>query len=666
MSDQMTPYRGKTTAVVITTAMLSFISFWRAGAIVLCDLASTAYYVCGIAEQAFGKAAPWYIAFVMLFFANSVRATYIESCGMFVRAGVYRVVKEAMGGTMAKLSVSALIFDYVLTGPISAVCAGRYLVGFLNDILPIAGLNWKIPAAPGSVFFAIIAILYFWRKNVIGITESSDKALKIMKLTAAMVVVLLVWSAVSLIIEPRPLPPLTPELTPESWGWLNHFAWAKTIGGLGVIIAIGHSILAISGEETLAQVYREIAKPKLKNMKRAAAIVLIFSFMFTAVVSFLAVMIIPDNVRMEFQDNLIAGLVMYLKGPYMMRLIFQGVVVIIGTVILAGAVNTAIIGSNGVLGRVAEDGVLASWFRVPHRRFGTTYRIVTMIAVIQVVVTLLCRGDIFLLGEAYAFGVIWSFTTQTAAVLILRFKDKTPREWKFPGNLRVFGVELPVGLALTFFGLLLLSVVNVFTKTVATKWGTIFTISFFVMLVLSEFYNKRIRKIGNDKYEKVNIRFEEDVTPERCGCKHEEKVVVAARDPNSLYHMKVVMDRVDLKKTDIVVVTVEKMSVPSSGDLDVLPHGDQELITNVVALAERHGTTVIPIVVPAQDPIFATAKAAFDLGAYEIVIGKSEQITPELQLEKYALAWGFVTAKTRRRVTVRVIWPQHELKYELS
>ena len=51
---------------------------------------------------------------------------------MFVRGGVYRVVKEAMGGTLAKLSVSALLFDYVLTGPISGVSAGQYIVGLLE------------------------------------------------------------------------------------------------------------------------------------------------------------------------------------------------------------------------------------------------------------------------------------------------------------------------------------------------------------------------------------------------------------------------------------------------------------------------------------------------------------------------------------------------------
>jgi len=119
--------------VLATTVLLSFISFWRAAAIVLSDLGSTAYYIGGIAEQAIGKAAPWFILGVMLF-SYAVRAVYIESSAMFVRGGVYRVVKEAMGGHLAKMSVSALLFDYVLTGPISGVAAGLYIAGLANDL----------------------------------------------------------------------------------------------------------------------------------------------------------------------------------------------------------------------------------------------------------------------------------------------------------------------------------------------------------------------------------------------------------------------------------------------------------------------------------------------------------------------------------------------------
>src|ERR1700676_3112817 len=126
--------------IVATTALLTFISFWRAAAIVLNDLASSAYYAGGESESFIGKTAPWFILAVMLF-SYCVRAVYVESCSMFVRGGVYRVVKEALGGTLAKFSVSALMFDYVLTGPISAVSAGQYLAGLLNELFAYFHVN---------------------------------------------------------------------------------------------------------------------------------------------------------------------------------------------------------------------------------------------------------------------------------------------------------------------------------------------------------------------------------------------------------------------------------------------------------------------------------------------------------------------------------------------
>src|SRR5882762_3730509 len=122
--------------IIVGSVMFTFISYWRTAAVVLCDLASTAYYIGGIVEQAIGPAAPWFILAVMLF-SYAVRSVYIESCSMFVRGGVYRVVREAMGGFFAKLAVSALMFDYLLTGPISSVSAGQYLVGLLFDTAAI-------------------------------------------------------------------------------------------------------------------------------------------------------------------------------------------------------------------------------------------------------------------------------------------------------------------------------------------------------------------------------------------------------------------------------------------------------------------------------------------------------------------------------------------------
>src|SRR5438270_2749412 len=140
--------------VVATSVMLTFISYWRAAAIVLNDLGSSAFYAAGIAEQAVGKSAPWFIVAVMLF-AFAVTAVYVESCSMFVRGGVYRIVKEAIGGRLAKAAVSALMFDYVLTGPISGVSAGQYLGGLLNELVVYADSVGLIPAAIHRAFFAL-------------------------------------------------------------------------------------------------------------------------------------------------------------------------------------------------------------------------------------------------------------------------------------------------------------------------------------------------------------------------------------------------------------------------------------------------------------------------------------------------------------------------------
>ena len=125
----------------------------------------------------------------------------------------------------------------------------------------------------------------------------------------------------------------------------------------------------MSGEESLAQVYREIESPKLPNLKKAGLVIFLYSLLFTSLVSIFAVMIIPDGERHTYFQNLISGLAMNLYGPYGLRLLFHAFVVIVGVLILPGAVNTAIVGSNGVLNRVSEDGVLPDWFRQPHRQF---------------------------------------------------------------------------------------------------------------------------------------------------------------------------------------------------------------------------------------------------------------------------------------------------------
>src|SRR4051812_25472766 len=256
--------------IVATTALLTFISFWAAAAIVLNDLASSAYYAGGEAEGFIGKTAPWFILAVMIF-SGAVTLIYIESCRMFVRGGVYRTVKEALGGTLAKVSVSTLMFDYVLTGPISGVSAGRYLAGLINEMLAYAHITATVNPAATATFFALIVTFYFWWQNIKGIPESSHKALRIMQFTTVMVVILIAWCGYTIILRRPELPPFpTPsniKLDQNSMGWLYGKQIVSMIPLLAIFIGIGHSVLAMTGSESLAQVYREIEHPKLPNLK---------------------------------------------------------------------------------------------------------------------------------------------------------------------------------------------------------------------------------------------------------------------------------------------------------------------------------------------------------------------------------------------------------------
>ncbi|MGD0076466.1 MAG: APC family permease [Candidatus Binataceae bacterium] len=664
----------QTKVIVVTTAMLTFISFWRVAAIVLCDLASTAYYIGGIVEEAVGPAAPYFIFAVMLF-SYAVRAVYVESCSMFTRGGVYRVVKEAMGGTLAKLSVSALMFDYILTGPISGVSAGQYLAGLINETFRQAHIPAAIPHDFAAAAFAIAITIYFWHQNIMGIEESSGKAMRIMQVTTVMALMIIVWCGLTLYVRGFHLPPFALKFNDTSLGWLSHLPAARTIGALGIMIAFGHSILAMSGEESLAQVNREIEAPKLKNLLRAGLVIFIYSMLLTSLVSFFAVMIIPDSVRMaRYGDNLIGGLAMYVLGPLWLRLMLRAFVVFVGFLILAGAVNTAIVGSNGVLNRVAEDGVLLDWFRHPHPRYGTSYRIINLVTFLQIATIVLSRGDMYVLGEAYAFGVVWSFVFKSLSVLVLRYRDRTRRTWRVPLNLKWLkpaGVDFPLGLALIFLVLFGTALVNLFTKQVATVSGIVFTLALFVMFEISERHNGGAKHAYGEELEKFNLELVEDesfITPEALELGGHSKKLIAIRDPNNLVHLHRYLQEPDDAFLIALTVRVERgikgLGLPSREGAGLFNAEEEKLFSKVVKVCEDHGRAVTPLVIVSNDQLYAIARTAHQLRVEEVVMGVSGKFHADLQLEHFAMHWGSLTGE--RPVKVRVLSDTLDIRADVA
>lgn len=696
--------------IIVGSVAFSFISYWRTAAVVLCDMSSTVYYIGAIVETAIGKAAPWFILGVLLF-SYAMRSVYIESCAMFVRGGVYRVVKQAMGGFLAKFAVSALMFDYILTGPISGVSAGQYIIGLGLEALSRFG-NVQIDEGTrqaikswGSVLIACAITLYFFRQNLIGIPESSGKALKIMMVTTVMGAIMLVWCGITLAvrgpandhipwepdlnkkIEVNEAGEAAPKISPvtgaqeDPLGFLAYFpglaevlrapdSWLSLIGVIGLIIAFGHSILAMSGEETMAQVYREVESPKLPNFQKAAFIIFAYSLMLTGTMNFLAVLLIPDNLRMgQYYDNWMGGLAMQLVGPLGLRLLLNAFVVVVGFLILSGAVNTSIIGANGVLSRVAEDGVLPDWFLKPHHRYGTNFRILYLVTGLQLVTIIASRGDVILLGEAYAFGVVWSFVFNALSMTILRFKDKTPREFKVPFNFRVGGREIPLGLLVICLIVVVSALSNLFTKQAATILGLIFAGSFMTVFLITErYYERRRRGAKHEHVEQFNQERTQEVNADVLELTKPFRKLVAIRSTQNLFMLEKALAETDPDTTEVVVMTakvIAKGGEPALGEVD-LDHYDRQLMTAVVQRAERAGKNVKPMILQTNNPLHAVLKTAKDIQAQEIVVGASNKFTAEDQLDQMAFYWINLHAGRPPALTVRILGQDRDLSFDIA
>jgi len=551
-----------------------------------------------------------------------------------------------MGATLAKFSVSALMFDYILTGPISGVSAGLYLVGLLNEVLGYFHFNILLPVNETAAFFAILVTIYFWWENIKGIPESSEKALRIMYVTTVMVVLMIAWCIYTISVRGAHVPPW-PHLSnlvysDDALGWLKNSSLPYTIGLIGVFIGLGHSVLAMSGEETMAQVYREIEHPKLKNLEKAGFIIFAYSLIFTAGVAFFAVMIIPDSVRNNFYDNPIGGLTMYLVGPLSLRIAFRAFVAVVGTLMLAGAVNTSIVGSNGVLNRVSEDGILPHWFRHPHRKFGTSHRILNLVVGLQLLTIILSRGNIFLLGEAYAFGVMWSFAMKGLAVLVLRYKQRGEREFRVPLNFKIGSLEIPLGLGLITLTLVALCVINLLTKQVATISGVSFTIIFFAIFSITE-RTTRKRSTEHAELDQFNLEGSNDLTPEKLGVRPGNTLVMV-RNYNTLYNLSAVLDRIDPHKKDVVVLHLRFLRRSGGGEYELTHEQlfsleEQKLFTRALEIAEKKGKTIHLAVAAATDKWEAILRAAQSLQSSAVALGASPNTSVVEDARVAGLAW---------------------------
>jgi hypothetical protein len=273
--------------------------------------------------------------------------------------------------------------------------------------------------------------------------------------------------------------------------------------------------------------------------------------------------------------------------------------------------------------------------------------------------------------------VIWSFVFMTMSMAVLRFKDTSHRQYRVPLNVPITRkdgqkVDVPIGILFVFAVLLSTALINLLTKKTATIWGVGFTIAFLIAFILMEKISFRKHGGKHAHLEQFNEKSSDKLSLEAAGVTHPHPIVVAARGPRSLPMLEKILVETDTRIRDIVVLTCKVLPPMTMGVTEhetSVSDEDRDLLTKIVTVAEHIGKEVKPVVLPTNNPLYAIACAARDLKATEVVLGVSEKVHAEEQLEQFAMAWGSAIAEMAGEeppLTVRIIGPQVEMKYEMA
>jgi hypothetical protein len=252
-------------------------------------------------------------------------------------------------------------------------------------------------------------------------------------------------------------------------------------------------------------------------------------------------------------------------------------------------------------------------------------------------------------------------------MVVLRFKDRSPREFQVPFNIRLGGVELPIGLGLIFLIVFLSALANFLTKPVATISGLVFTAAFLTVFMTTErYYERRRRGAKHEHLEQFNQEMTQEVSVGSLRLEKPWHKLVAIRSPQNLFMLEKALAETDPDSTDLVVMTAKSTRVEGEQDTGHFDSFDQKLMTAVVERAERAGKKVMPLIVPTNNPLYAVMNTAKSLGVQELVVGASNKFTTEEQLDQMAFYWISLHAGEPSPMTIRVLSREWDFYYDIG
>jgi len=371
------------------TRQLNWFLTW---AVVFCDIGTSVYYVPGILYGHVKDATPFFVllttgGFILL------SLKYIEiSWRNPEGGGVVTITTKAFGPMWGCLGGMLITVDYFLTTAISAVAGFQYI----GSAFPVLDAHIVLLACLGV---GVLAAL-----NIIGIRESAAVAL-VMACASFLVNLAVIGAAIL-------------EMDGSQWQVvIGKLGTGTNISSYELLVGFSSAWLAFSGLESISQLSPAMRLPLRRTTRWAMAAVMITMVVTAPVLTALSIGLLPEHLKATESERFISEL-----GSIVGGLGIKLAVVLTASSLLLFAANTAIIGSYHVFLALVKGGFLPKIIAVRNMAFNTPHIAVVMATFVPVLVILISRGEMKILGDMYAFGLLGAFVFSSLSLDAIRWR----------------------------------------------------------------------------------------------------------------------------------------------------------------------------------------------------------------------------------------------------
>ncbi|MGH7871108.1 MAG: APC family permease [Candidatus Binatia bacterium] len=574
------------------------LNWFLAWAVVFCDIGTSVYYVPGILYGHVRDATPFFVllttgGFILL------ALKYIEiSWRNPEGGGVVTITTKAFGPMWGCLGGMLITVDYFLTTAISAVSGFHYIGS------AFASLDQHV------LLLSCIGIAVLAALNIVGIRESASVSL--VMACAAFVVNLIVAGAAVITMDAA--------------------QWDAVIRGLGagkglshydLLVGFASAWLAFSGLESISQLSPAMRLPLRRTTRYAMAAVIITMVVTSPILTALSIGLLPEAVKSAQSERFISELAMVVGG-FSIKI----AVVLTASSLLLFASNTAIIGSYHVFLALARQDFLPKILQLRNRAFNTPHLAVLIATGVPILLILITRGQMNLLGDMYAFGLLGAFVFSSSSLDVIRWRlgRRDPVFWI--GVLTTLMVMVAWGVNLiekhlaTYFGGLVTAIGMITAVGVRRAWFVDLLLRIpFIERLQARAYRASEGLVEDELKGLVTLAEAVEVKP-----LYSSSTLLAVRDESPRLIQEGITRAKGKGESALYCIYVEEWPGLFAGDTPHMPN-EQGIVTLKAALQavrEKH-IEIIPIWTVSHNAADAIANAAKILDVDAVIIGASRR-----------------------------------------